>query len=178
MTYISPAHFNHTESLLLVTLHSVLFSTHVATIEYKKDTSINGSLNKNNIARYILAVPTESGITVKVCVGNGRVIVNGTISDDENDPIHSFNFVLVCNNCEGNQKCKNATAPPNSPPTSKRKRSSSNEEATVYISVTGLEQENTFIMSSTEGHVREFPAHTDASDACKSILIIMCVHGV
>ena len=155
----------------MVTLHSVLFSTHVATIEYKEDTSINGSLYKNNIARYILAVPTESGITVKVCVGNGRVIVNGTVSDDENDAIHSFNFVLVCNNCEGNQKCKkfNATVPPNSPPNSKKKRSSSNVEGTVYISITGLEQENTFIMSSTEGHVREFPAHKDASDACKSI---------
>ena len=143
----------------------------VATIEYKKDMSINGSLYKNNIARYIFAVPTESGITVKVCVGNGRVIVNGFVSDDEYGTMNSFDFVLVCNNCGGNQRCKNVTFPPNNPPTSKRKCSSSNEEATVYISVTGLEQENTFMMSSTEGYVKEYPPHRDA---CKSMQLL-CV---
>ena len=166
---------------LYLALHGVYYSVFllhstriiiIATVRYDEGELIDGTLSESQTVRYKLTLPLL-GVTIQVCVESGHVVVYGSASyPNPNSALNDFQLVLVCEDCQKEDSCKDVYVPPvvkpgnSSNARSKRSHSSGNETS-VYISVVGMAAESKFTMNSTKGDVT-VPTSDDNSTGTSS----------
>ena len=119
----------------------------------------NGSLDRGGTVRLNFALPVE-GITVRLCVSEGYLVLYASVSSTApNSAVNDF-MLEIGTGCSdiyidprgignGNDNSNNALG--------RRKRqvfnSTASESAnlTLYISIEGVEERNTFILQTTTG---------------------------
>jgi len=117
----------------------------------------NGSLDGGGTARLNFDLPGE-GITIKLCVSEGYLVLYASVSSTApNSAVNDF-MLEIGTGCSdiyidrlgtgnGNDNSNNALG--------RRKRqvfnSTASESDTLYISIEGVQQRNTFILQTTTG---------------------------
>jgi len=134
----------------------------------------SGSLDRGGTVRLNFALPVE-GITIKLCVSEGYLVLYASVSSTApNSAVNDF-MLEIGTGCSdiyidprgignGNDNSNNAL--------SRRKRqvfnSTASESAnlTLYISIEGVEERNTFILQTTTGDTSTPGMFTSAVKQC------------
>ena len=134
----------------------------------------SGSLNKGGTVRLNFPLPVE-GITIRLCVSQGYLVLYASVSSTTpNSAVNDF-MLEIGTGCSdiyidprgignGNDNSNNALG--------RRKRqvfnSTASESAnlTLYISIEGVEERNTFILQTTTGDTSTPSMFTSAVKQC------------
>lgn len=110
----------------------------------------NGTLAAGANVRYELDIP-EEGVTVRLCVREGSIILYASYTvTNPNEALHDFRREVIST---GTINCDDAFIPPENTGSNTRKRQSEPDQSnsTIYLSLVGVEEENDFVVDTTEG---------------------------
>ena len=110
----------------------------------------NGTLTDGANVRYELDIP-EEGVTVRLCVREGSIILYASYTvTNPNEALHDFRREVIST---GTINCDDAFIPPENTGSNTRKRQSEPDQSnsTIYLSLVGVEEENDFVVDTTEG---------------------------